>query len=349
MSTKREASSDQTSTEAVKGENYHHDDFDFTHFPHNLQSPPEQSALDPFDPPNKEGTTIGKSQTLQNPIQEEQSVGTNVWTTVGTLVVIGAMATNVFGFKYSRWAVGKDIHRAWERHQRQATSGNSESQRRVAEELRRRQATYARAGRQPKQQTRHRAEKDASNRDRAERERVRTRYSQWEGRSEGGQGFFRAEFRSEFGPRNFQELLRHFEQANKTGFGAGGRGFGLDDQTVEELLRAAKELRQEGGQTRREQGSDSFRFWQAMNEKEWGDFSRNSSGGGGGMQQRAGMSRFYRALGVQEGASEDDVKKAYRKEVMKWHPDRYKGRDKTEAARKFREVTEAYSTLTNKK
>ena len=52
---------------------------------------------------------------------------------------------------------------------------------------------------------------------------------------------------------------------------------------------------------------------------------------------------FYALLEVQREASADDLKKAYRKLAMKWHPDRNPGDKAAEA--KFKEVSEAYEVL----
>lgn len=53
---------------------------------------------------------------------------------------------------------------------------------------------------------------------------------------------------------------------------------------------------------------------------------------------------YYTILGVEKGASKDDVKKAFRKLAHKYHPDK-KGGDET----KFKEINEAYSVLSNDK
>lgn len=54
---------------------------------------------------------------------------------------------------------------------------------------------------------------------------------------------------------------------------------------------------------------------------------------------------FYDILGVSKNASESEIKSAYRKAALKWHPDKNKDKDATE---KFKEVNEAYEVLSNK-
>ena len=55
---------------------------------------------------------------------------------------------------------------------------------------------------------------------------------------------------------------------------------------------------------------------------------------------------YYEVLGVDKNASEDEIKKAYKKLAIKYHPDRNPG-DK-EAENKFKEAAEAYSVLSDK-
>ena len=48
---------------------------------------------------------------------------------------------------------------------------------------------------------------------------------------------------------------------------------------------------------------------------------------------------YYNVLKVEKNATDEDLKKAYRKLAMKWHPDK---NSKEEAEAKFKQISEAY-------
>ena len=56
---------------------------------------------------------------------------------------------------------------------------------------------------------------------------------------------------------------------------------------------------------------------------------------------------YYDVLGVPKNATDDDIKKAYRKLAMKHHPDRNQGDDAKKSEDKFKEAKEAYEMLTD--
>src|SRR5581483_10653741 len=52
---------------------------------------------------------------------------------------------------------------------------------------------------------------------------------------------------------------------------------------------------------------------------------------------------YYKILGITRGASEDEIKKAYRRLAHEYHPDKKSGNEA-----KFKEINEAYQILSNK-
>ncbi|KAJ6641818.1 DnaJ protein like 1 [Pseudolycoriella hygida] len=55
---------------------------------------------------------------------------------------------------------------------------------------------------------------------------------------------------------------------------------------------------------------------------------------------------YYKILGIAKGASDDEIKKAYRKLALKYHPDKNKA---ASAEERFKEIAEAYEVLSDKK
>jgi molecular chaperone DnaJ len=56
---------------------------------------------------------------------------------------------------------------------------------------------------------------------------------------------------------------------------------------------------------------------------------------------------YYEVLGVPKNASEEEIKKSYRKLAMKYHPDRNQGETGKDAEVKFKEAKEAYEMLSD--
>ena len=55
---------------------------------------------------------------------------------------------------------------------------------------------------------------------------------------------------------------------------------------------------------------------------------------------------YYETLGVDEGASEEEIRKAYKKLALKWHPDRQRTEEaKEQAQEEFKRISQAYETL----
>ncbi|KKP67878.1 MAG: Chaperone DnaJ domain protein [Candidatus Roizmanbacteria bacterium GW2011_GWA2_35_19] len=56
------------------------------------------------------------------------------------------------------------------------------------------------------------------------------------------------------------------------------------------------------------------------------------------------MTNYYEILGIAKGSTDQEIKSAYKKQALKWHPDRNKASD---ATAKFKEINKAYEVLSN--
>ena len=56
---------------------------------------------------------------------------------------------------------------------------------------------------------------------------------------------------------------------------------------------------------------------------------------------------YYQTLGVSRGAEPEDIKKAYRTLAKEWHPDSYRGENRSEAEASFKRIGEAYEVLSD--
>ena len=54
---------------------------------------------------------------------------------------------------------------------------------------------------------------------------------------------------------------------------------------------------------------------------------------------------YYTVLGLEKGASDDEIKRAFRKLAIKYHPDKNQGNK--EAEEKFKDINEAYQILSD--
>jgi DnaJ-class molecular chaperone len=60
----------------------------------------------------------------------------------------------------------------------------------------------------------------------------------------------------------------------------------------------------------------------------------------------AAKSDYYDILGVDKSASQEEIKKSYRKQALEWHPDKHKD-DKEAAEKRFKQINEAYQILSD--
>ena len=60
----------------------------------------------------------------------------------------------------------------------------------------------------------------------------------------------------------------------------------------------------------------------------------------------AGKADYYDILGISKGVNQAEIKKAYRKQAVEWHPDKHKDNKKA-AEKRFKEINEAYQILSD--
>lgn len=101
-------------------------------------------------------------------------------------------------------------------------------------------------------------------------------------------------------------------------------------------------------------------YWSSSNTQDFEEFFRRAGGTYGGYQQNSGYSnqnnpfgytenltKYYQVLGVPEGASKEDIKKAYRDLVKQHHPDKFANNpsEKEYHENRLKEINEAYEKL----
>lgn len=63
------------------------------------------------------------------------------------------------------------------------------------------------------------------------------------------------------------------------------------------------------------------------------------------IDKMASSQDFYEILGISKNAAAEEIKKAYRRQALKWHPDKHSGSSKKNAEQKFKEINRAYEVL----
>jgi len=121
----------------------------------------------------------------------------------------------------------------------------------------------------------------------------------------------------------------------------------LDEKYLKALLRRAK------SHLDLEHYEDAVHDYEAANRMDRGNAEvRQSLHQAKVRLKQSKRKDYYKILGVERGANDDEIKKAYKKRALATHPDRHAGAsesEKREAENKFKEVGEAYEVLSDTK
>lgn len=109
----------------------------------------------------------------------------------------------------------------------------------------------------------------------------------------------------------------------------------------------AQSQQQQWQQQFNQQQQSSGGSYQQQQQQYQRGFGDRSAGAGYGIRDPNG---YYKALGLEPGATTPEVQAAFRGLALQHHPDRYKGADeKARATKKFQGITEAYQVLRDPK
>lgn len=111
--------------------------------------------------------------------------------------------------------------------------------------------------------------------------------------------------------------------------------------------------------SRQEQQRTNRTYYYRFNQSDFENFFKqggNSNYGGrsysngsfGGNNYFEDKTKFYNVLGIREGASQEDIKKAFRSKAREYHPDKFANAsegEKSLAEKRFKEINEAYEKL----
>eukprot|EP00118_Oscarella_pearsei_P028830 m.3045 g.3045 ORF g.3045 m.3045 type:complete len:509 (+) comp9026_c0_seq1:154-1680(+) len=125
-----------------------------------------------------------------------------------------------------------------------------------------------------------------------------------------------------------------------------GHAITLDPEYVKAYLRRAKSYLQ------LQQFEEAVRDFEKVSEKEPSQVNSAALRDAKKQLKMSKRKNYYKILNVSPMASDDEIKKAYKRSALKLHPDRHASgtpEEKEEAEKNFKEVGEAYSVLTDKR